>query len=100
MRPARRRCAARSLKSVAHSASPAPAGAPPKPCSRWLWPTPPRSTAHFSYSLFPISYSAMRRLLSFLVSAVLLGFAAHVDAIVYVAADFQTLVSEAHTIVL
>jgi hypothetical protein len=42
----------------------------------------------------------MRRLLFCLVSAALLAFAARVDAIVYVAADFQTLVSEARTIVL
>jgi len=42
----------------------------------------------------------MRRPLLCLVSAVLLMFAAQVDAIVYVAADFQTLVSEARTIVL
>jgi hypothetical protein len=40
------------------------------------------------------------RLLCCLVSAALLAFAARVDAIVYVAADFRTLVSEAHTIVL
>ena len=64
------------------------------------WPTPRRSPPVFSYSSFPIPHSAMRRLPFFLVSALLLAFAAHVDAIVYVAADFQTLVSEAHTIVL
>jgi hypothetical protein len=42
----------------------------------------------------------MPRLLICLVSAALLAFAARVEAIVYVAADFQTLVAEAHTIVL
>ena len=42
----------------------------------------------------------MRRLLSCLVVVAVFAGAARLDAIVYVAADFQTLVSEAHTIVL
>jgi hypothetical protein len=42
----------------------------------------------------------MRRLLSCLVFAAVLAGAARLDAIVYVAADFQTLVKEAHAIVL
>ena len=42
----------------------------------------------------------MRRLLSCLVFAVIVAGAARLDAIVYVAADFQTLVNEAQTIVL
>jgi hypothetical protein len=42
----------------------------------------------------------MRRPLLFLVAAAVLSLAARPHAIVYVAADFQTLVSEAHTIVL
>jgi hypothetical protein len=42
----------------------------------------------------------MRRLLFSLVFAALLAAAARVEAIVYVAADFQTLVTEARTIVL